>query len=1273
MKKMLKKWSVWACGLFAALGFVGGAAATLAQPIATSVTASAAASFSISALAITNDTTNSVIYAYPTEEDKPTVNSWDYAFTFVEGTGGGFLYNGETYSGWELKQPGDFYIGLGRTAATGDVLIIDGTFYNADKDTNIIFNNSALLYNGTTWEPCQAVAFGRMSADTEKSDGNTLALMGDATSTSGQTLTPVNEFVFVNGENATARISSRKTTANGIVFEATMEDAIADVVNVYGLYKDSNNTYYAISDSYFMWAGEKWNTLNNYGAIIDKANIADSLGEDAKGFYIQTKHNAGFEDWDNKMSIPNGSGHGLKLNGKTLQDSAIKVYYDKMHINLGTTAKVNDVLTINGLFEHTSGYQVLFAPTQALKWNGSNWENLDYTTYDLDALTVHSNSQAGGSDVKASGIYMARKDGGWIPVKDWNTAFTYENGVNIKKNGVAISCTLKSADGLLYMDVADVSVGDVISIGGTFTCASHDARYAIKESFFKWNGTFWEESSAYTATTIDIISLNSSDNTEKGFFADTEYLGLATWDYAFTLESGVGFTYNGLAVNDKIVMKPLGNKLYVDVHSMSVKNGDILTVEGMFMCTVNGVTSEVRFSTMQTLKFANGAWVRCEEATYLIGKMELHSDSTNGGPGTRCDHLYLQRADGQAMPLQDGEWKYVFTFEGGNGLIINGQPSSVLDMKSPGKLWFAFAGVEKGGTVTISGSFVSESADIRYIIGESTFTWNGSVWEEFTTYQTGKLISTSDSTASAIYLAKENGQGFEKVDGSWSEKLTFLVGSGIGITLNDEQIDMGDIKIPGTIYAGLGTTAAKGDVLKIGGIFYNANLHVKYDVQESAFVWNGTVWTSDYSDSELAEFDTISITDLGWGLTKELEGTQDYSNLSYTSSAQNTTGSVVFRFGYNSANVGAGCIDIRLRGSAWDGMQFRILENRVELVNSIQTALSNNTDYVIEIGAIDTADNSQIWVYIKVDGVLMASKMIANNEFHASHVSIYASGIAATTFTDTDHIQITYKHTNNEETIAYVEKGAEYQLSADHTAGETFVGWVANNALYQAGETVTLGESNITYSALSIDFQLKEGAAIRLSSSADDSGIRFTPMMKTSDYEALQSYAKELAFGTLIMPFDYLGAGQAPNLTDFVAGSTVLQIPNGGYTEQDKNNSAYTAYYGAMKKLYTQNYGRNFAGRGYMIITYANGATKTIYTPFDTEKNVRSVKFVANALKNDTEEYEKLSTTKKAVVDAYAASADYTPNNVNAASTVASVQESYAAAYVYANKEYQLA
>jgi hypothetical protein len=152
------------------------------------------------------------------------------------------------------------------------------------------------------------------------------------------------------------------------------------------------------------------------------------------------------------------------------------------------------------------------------------------------------------------------------------------------------------------------------------------------------------------------------------------------------------------------------------------------------------------------------------------------------------------------------------------------------------------------------------------------------------------------------------------------------------------------------------------------------------------------------------------------------------------------------------------------------------------------------------------------------------------------------------------------------------------------------------------------------------------------------------------------------------MPYDYLGAGQAPNLSDFVAGSTVLQIPNTVYTEQDKDNSAYTVYYGAMKKLFSQNYARDFAGRGYMIVTYTNGMTKTVYTPFNVEDNVRSVRTVAQKFMADTAEYEKISDAKKAVVEAYASSPDYGTSKASATS-VASVQEAYAAAFVYGNKQ----
>ena len=96
-----------------------------------------------------------------------------------------------------------------------------------------------------------------------------------------------------------------------------------------------------------------------------------------------------------------------------------------------------------------------------------------------------------------------------------------------------------------------------------------------------------------------------------------------------------------------------------------------------------------------------------------------------------------------------------------------------------------------------------------------------------------------------------------------------------------------------------------------------------------------------------------------------------------------------------------------------------------------------------------------------------------------------------------------------------------------------------------------------------------------------------------------------------------------------------------------------------------------------MVIEYANGMTKTLYTPF-TAKNVRSIRTVAQAFKADDStpvgneiRYNALSNTLKAIVDAYATSPDYAPKTKSAATTVSKSQEGYAAAYVYANKEYQ--
>ena len=79
-----------------------------------------------------------------------------------------------------------------------------------------------------------------------------------------------------------------------------------------------------------------------------------------------------------------------------------------------------------------------------------------------------------------------------------------------------------------------------------------------------------------------------------------------------------------------------------------------------------------------------------------------------------------------------------------------------------------------------------------------------------------------------------------------------------------------------------------------------------------------------------------------------------------------------------------------------------------------------------------------------------------------------------------------------------------------------------------------------------------------------------------------------------------------------------------------------TMFTGVMKKVNSNNYAKEFSARGYIEINYTNGVGY-IYTDYDETKHSRSVKYVAQAVKADTEVYESFNATQQAVIDAYAA------------------------------------
>ena len=747
---------------------------------------------------------------------------------------------------------------------------------------------------------------------------------------------------------------------------------------------------------------------------------------------------------------------------------------------------------------------------------------------------------------------------------------------------------------------------------------------------------------------------------------------VADWDNAFTLISGKGMKLNGVSLSGA-VMKPQDTELYVGLGT-EAKTGDVLTIDaGLYRYFYNGVTIEVTFASVQTLKWNGSSWEKCSETLYDLGVLSLAVNSTNSHATN--NQLYLKNTNDVTLPIKS--WDYAFMVET-VGLKVNNTPATISEFKSPGDIWLKFAAVELYDTVTLSGTFVY--GDARYMIEESKFVWNGSKWEpyvEFTTYNTGTLKSTSSSSASALYLKRFDGKAFEVTDGTWATKLTLRKNYGVGVTLDGEALTLGvdDVAIPGTLYIALNKTATVGQVVIVEGQFYNVSEALQYNVAITKLMWDGAKWVNVWDEDTLADYETVTMLDLNMGVEKIISG-DIYNKSGASYNFANDTGSVKFRFGYTSTNIASGCIDIRLRGGSWAGVHFRINAGTLELIE-VNTrhgyyTLSANTNYTIEIVAQDTADGNYIYAYALVNGEMAFSHFFAKagdySGYNTNHLSIYAVANTYATLTDPDNVSVTEVNGS----VSYFEKDATYELAAA-PADSTFVGWNVNGTLYPAGETISLTE-NVVINSVVIDFMLKDGAAIRLAGNADESGIRFTSMMNTADMEALKALGVTInGFGTLIMPNDYLANGQAPNLTDFSeANKQILQIENTGYTD---DINGYTVYYGAMKTIKLANYARDFAGRGYIEITFANGAKKFLYTPFSVENNVRSIRTVAQAFKADETEpegdeirYNTLSDTRKAIVDAYANSADY-QKAAPASVALTQMEEGYQAAYVVNNNK----
>ncbi len=187
-----------------------------------------------------------------------------------------------------------------------------------------------------------------------------------------------------------------------------------------------------------------------------------------------------------------------------------------------------------------------------------------------------------------------------------------------------------------------------------------------------------------------------------------------------------------------------------------------------------------------------------------------------------------------------------------------------------------------------------------------------------------------------------------------------------------------------------------------------------------------------------------------------------------------------------------------------------------------------------------------------------------------------------------------------------------YVLPAmEERPGYVFVGYMVDDKLVPA-ETPIAVQKDTTVVAYFVEFAMFNGASVRLT---EPTGLRFSTQIDKAQLDEINAYVKNVSFGTLIAMASDITEDGALDYTRLMIGCEDIQHLNVKSTRQS-NVGRFVQFNGAVVKIKTQNYTKQFVGRAYMTITYSDGTTKTFYA--SVTDNARSVAEVAKLALADT-------------------------------------------------------
>lgn len=543
----------------------------------------------------------------------------------------------------------------------------------------------------------------------------------------------------------------------------------------------------------------------------------------------------------------------------------------------GFTAGVGDVVTIKGTFYSLNGKAAVELQKSSFKYNGTKWvDYVEVKSYGGSLSiegAVDANSNLTNISLKGTDEYLLGKTN-----EDWTSnEAILKADVSDADGGVFVGSTKQSdarlikfvgANNYYWVEGFTATVGDIVTIKGTFYSLDGKASITFTEAQFIYDGGKW---TAYVAAptpnegnvTLTLDSETNSGGNKNGIYllTDDGFKIDLTWQesiFAVTDENS-GVFYNDEKIPAVLKRYDTG-KVYVGLvdGGVTAKDGDKVVIKGMF--TLNDYI--VSYKEM-TLYYNGQVWSVEYKKPVKVTYTDITLDSLHEVSRYRTDvnrwDLYMTtkgKLPGEIDKIRFSDIKVtVDEDEYTTGAFHAFDDTFFLVLENnilPQKLTKNTKVVIKAGKYTSDD--VAKGIHIKkdYVLyanqyGISDKGFLKAIVPSQTNVKLGidrEIIYGGDGKG--IYLLTDDKF---PVDASWAASIRAVsYDDNSGVFINDKKVDAVLKKFQnGKVYVGLadaGITAQDGDKLVIQGIFILNDYAVSY--ASHIFYYNGKTWNTTY-------------------------------------------------------------------------------------------------------------------------------------------------------------------------------------------------------------------------------------------------------------------------------------------------------------------------------------------------------------------------------------------------------------------------------------------